>query len=76
MTIKIVYGAQFHQRSATNRGRKLTKTLFMVTVVSLLLTFLLLTFFHHEKIFSSDKDDSSDGDDYLDSLFFFKYLLT
>ena len=71
MTIKIVYGAQFHQRSATNRGRKLTKTLFMVTVVS-----LLLTFFHHEKIFSSDKDDSSDGDDYLDSLFFFKYLLT
>mgnify|MGYP002259949374 CR=1 FL=1 len=38
MAIKIVYGTQPHHRSATNRGRKLTKTLFIVTVVSLLLT--------------------------------------
>ncbi|XP_044166945.1 lysophosphatidic acid receptor 3-like [Acropora millepora] len=38
ITIKIVYGTQAHHRSATNRGRKLTKTLFIVTVVSLLLT--------------------------------------
>ena len=38
MAIKIVYGTQAHHRSATNRGRKLTKTLFIVTVVSLLLT--------------------------------------
>ncbi|XP_067051393.1 QRFP-like peptide receptor [Acropora muricata] len=38
MAIKIVYGTQPHHRSATNRGRKLTKTLFVVTVVSLLLT--------------------------------------
>ena len=38
MAIKIVYGTQPHNRSATNRGRKLTKTLFVVTVVSLLLT--------------------------------------
>ena len=36
MAIKIVYGTQPHHRSATNRGRKLTKTLFIVTVVSLL----------------------------------------
>ncbi|XP_029209744.2 neuropeptides B/W receptor type 1-like [Acropora millepora] len=38
MAIKIVYGTQPHHRSATSRGRKLTKTLFIVTVVSLLLT--------------------------------------
>ena len=38
MAIKIVYGTQPHHRSASNRGRKLTKTLFIVTVVSLLLT--------------------------------------
>ena len=38
IAIKIVYGTQSHHRSATNRGRKLTKTLFIVTVVSLLLT--------------------------------------
>ena len=38
MAIKIVYGTQPYHRSATNRGRKLTKTLFIVTVVSLLLT--------------------------------------
>ena len=38
MAIEIVYGTQPHHRSATNRGRKLTETLFIVTVVSLLLT--------------------------------------
>ena len=38
MAIKIVYGTQPHHRSATNRGGKLTKTLFIVTAVSLLLT--------------------------------------
>ena len=38
IAIKIVCGAQPHHRSATSRGRKLTKTLFIVTVVSLLLT--------------------------------------
>ena len=38
IAIKIVYGTQPHHRSATSRGRKLTKTLFIVTVVSLLLT--------------------------------------
>ena len=38
MAIKIVYGTQPHHRSATSRGRKLTKTLFIATVVSLLLT--------------------------------------
>ena len=38
IALKIVYGTQPHHRSATNRGRKLTKTLFIVTVVSLLLT--------------------------------------
>ena len=38
IAIKIVYGTQSHHRSASNRGRKLTKTLFIVTVVSLLLT--------------------------------------
>ncbi|XP_015762076.1 PREDICTED: proteinase-activated receptor 1-like [Acropora digitifera] len=42
IAIKIVYGTQSHHRSATSRGRKLTKTLFSVTVVSLL---LLLPFF-------------------------------
>ncbi|XP_067040449.1 adenosine receptor A3-like [Acropora muricata] len=38
IAIKIFYGTQSHHRSATSRGRKLTKTLFIVTVVSLLLT--------------------------------------
>ena len=38
IAIKIVYGTQSHHRSATSRGRKLTKTLFIVTVVSLLMT--------------------------------------
>ena len=42
IAIKIVYGTQSHHRSATSRGRKLTTTLFSVTVVSLL---LLLPFF-------------------------------
>ena len=36
--IKIVYETQSHHRSASSSGRKLTKTLFIVTVVSLLLT--------------------------------------
>ena len=60
MAIKIVYGTQSHHRSATNRRRKLTKTLFIVTVVSLLVTFL-----HHGELFWSGGDDSSDRDDYL-----------
>ena len=38
MAIKIVYGIQPPHNSATNRERKLTKTLFVVTAVSLLLT--------------------------------------
>ena len=44
MAIKMVYGTQPHHRSATNRGRKLTKTLFIVTVVSLLLTLPYIIF--------------------------------
>ena len=44
IAIKIVYGTQPHHRSATNRGRKLTKTLFIVTVVSLLLTLPYIIF--------------------------------
>ena len=69
MAVKIVYGAQSHHRTVTNRRRKLNKTLFMVTLVS-----LLLTFFSPRKIFSSDKDDSSDGDDYLAILGYSLYL--
>ena len=42
MAIKFAYGTQPHHRSATIRGRKLTKTLFIVTVVSLLLTLPLI----------------------------------
>ena len=38
IAIKIVCGNQPHHHGATNRERKLTKTLFIVTVVSLLLT--------------------------------------
>ena len=38
IAIKIVYGTQSHNHSATSRGRKYPKTLFIVTVVSLLLT--------------------------------------
>ncbi|XP_044166939.1 5-hydroxytryptamine receptor 4-like [Acropora millepora] len=38
IAIKIVYGTQSHHCSATSRGRKMTKTLFIVTVASLLLT--------------------------------------
>ena len=44
MAMKIVYGTQPHHRSATIRGRKLTKTLFIVTVVSLLLTLPYILF--------------------------------
>ena len=38
IAIKVVFGNQPHHHGATNRERKLTKTLFIVTVVSLLLT--------------------------------------
>ena len=38
ISIKIVCGIQPHHHGATSRERKLTKTLFIVTVVSLLLT--------------------------------------
>ena len=38
IAVKIVCGNQPHHHGATNRERKLTKTLFIVTVVSLLLT--------------------------------------
>ena len=38
ITIKIVCGTQCHHHGATSRERKMTKTLFLVTVVSLLLT--------------------------------------
>ncbi|XP_067042074.1 substance-K receptor-like [Acropora muricata] len=38
IAIKFVYGNQPHHHGATSRERKLTKTLFIVTVVSLLLT--------------------------------------
>ena len=38
VAIKIVCGTQPHHHGATSRERKLTKTLFIVTVVSLLLT--------------------------------------
>jgi len=38
IAIKIVCGNQSHHHGATNRERKLTKTLFIVTVASLLLT--------------------------------------
>ena len=38
IAIKIIYGNQPHHHDATSRERKLTKTLFIVTVVSLLLT--------------------------------------
>ena len=45
MAMKIVYGTQPHHHSATIRGRKLTKTLFIVTVVSLLLTLPYIIFY-------------------------------
>ena len=38
IAIKVVCGNQPHQRGSTSRERKLTRTLFMVTIVSLLLT--------------------------------------
>ena len=38
IAIKIMYGNQPHHHGATSRERKLTKTLFIVTAVSLLLT--------------------------------------
>ena len=50
MAIKIVYGTQPHHRSATIRGRKLTKTLFIVTVVSLLLTLPIIIIMFCEKL--------------------------
>ena len=44
ITIKIVCGSQFLDHGATSRKRKLTKTLFFVTVVSLLVTMPLIMF--------------------------------
>ena len=38
IAIKVVFGTQPHHHGATHRQRKLTKTLFIVTVVSILLT--------------------------------------
>ena len=45
VAIKVVCGNQPHHHGATSRERKLTKTLFIVTVVSLLLTQPLIIFF-------------------------------
>ena len=42
--IKIIYGNQPHHHGATSRERKVTKTLFIVTVVSLLLTLPCIIF--------------------------------
>ena len=38
IAIRIIYGTQPHHHGATNRDRKLTKTLFIATVASVLLT--------------------------------------
>ena len=59
MAIKIVYGTQPHHRSATNRGRKLTKTLFIVTVASLLLTlpYIIVAFCGKRELCSSIPPD-------------------
>ena len=38
IAVKLIYGNQLHHHSSTSRERKRTKTLFIVTVVSLLLT--------------------------------------
>ena len=43
-SLEIVCGKQPHCNGATNRERKLTKTLFIVTVVSSLLTLALIIF--------------------------------
>ena len=43
-SLQIVCGKQPHYHDATNRERKLTKTLFIVTVVSSLLTLPLIIF--------------------------------
>ena len=44
IAIKIVRGTQSHHHGATSRKRKLTKTLFFVTVVSLLVTMPFIIF--------------------------------
>ena len=44
IAVKIVCGTQFHDHGATSRKRKLTKTLFFVTVVSLLVTMPFIIF--------------------------------
>ncbi|XP_067057839.1 neuromedin-K receptor-like [Acropora muricata] len=44
IAIKIFCGTQFHDHGATSRKRKLTKTLFFVTVVSLLVTMPFIIF--------------------------------
>jgi len=44
MAIKIVYGNQPRNHGASSRERKLTKTLFIVTVVSLMLTLPVIIF--------------------------------
>ena len=47
IAVKIVCGNQSHHHVATNRERKLTKTLFIVTVASLLLTLPYVVFYIH-----------------------------
>ena len=50
IAIKIVCGNQPHHHGATNRERKLTKTLFIVTVASLLLTLPYVIFQIHSLV--------------------------
>ncbi|XP_067029972.1 neuropeptide FF receptor 2-like [Acropora muricata] len=50
MAIKIVCGSQPHHHSATRRDEKLTKILFIMTVVSLLLTLPILTLQIYESV--------------------------
>ena len=57
ISIKIVFLTQSHRHGATRRERKLTKTLLLVTVVSLLLTLPFIIFKIDSNSFPSFKND-------------------
>lgn len=52
IAIKIVCGNQSHRHGSNNRERKLTRTLFMVTIISLLLTLPHITLLIHSSLSS------------------------
>ena len=73
VAIKIVRGNQPHHHGATSRERKLTKTLFVVTVVSLLLTLPITSLMIREHALSTSTIRSRIEYYWLNYLFLFLF---